>query len=423
MENRRKSFLNEVTNQIRSKEAKEQVSAELNYHMKEAKMRWVNKGYSDVDAEQKAIEQMGSPITLGIQLNKIHRPRIDWILLALLTSVLLLGFLPVLSLGYDSNHYFLMRKMILVVLGMIVALGLMFVDYRKLVRWGWVFYGVGTVLLLSLLFFSSGTINGKPFLLIGGLTIESIAVLPFFMIAWACFFNRDSFKVSQFILLFLVSLFLFFMIPSISTTYLYFAMVLSMLWWSKFSNRQKGFVSGITMGSLLLIGMISWQYQPYYIKDRMIGFLNPGKVADGAGYQVLQIQKLISGAGWFGGNKSIKQFIPEAHTDFAFVSITYHYGWLAAMFIILILLLILARVVITTQQVRDYFGKLLIIGSLSLLLFQMVSNIGMAFGFFPLTSMSLPFISYGLVPILLNAILIGVVLSVYRRKDLNRSAL
>ncbi len=423
MENRRKSFLNEVTNQIRSKEAKEQVSAELNYHMKEAKMRWVNKGYSDVDAEQKAIEQMGSPITLGIQLNKIHRPRIDWILLALLTSVLLLGFLPVLSLGNDSNHYFLMRKMILVVLGMIVALVLMFVDYRKLVRWGWVFYGVGILLLLSLLFFSSGTINGKPFLLIGGLTIESIAALPFFMIAWACSFNRDTFKVYQFILLFFVSLLLFFMIPSIATIYLYLAMVLSMLWWSKFSTRQKGVVSGITMGSLLLIGIFSWNYQPYFIKDRMLGFLNPGKVADGAGYQVLQIQELLSKAGWFGGNKSIQQFIPEAHTDFAFVSITYHYGWIAAIFLILILLLILTRVIIATQHVRDYFGKLLIIGSLSLLLFQMVSNLGMAFGFFPLTSMSLPFISYGLVPILLNAVLIGVVLSVYRRKELTRSAL
>lgn len=177
------------------------------------------------------------------------------------------------------------------------------------------------------------------------------------------------------------------------------------------------------MGSLILIGIFTWNYQPYYIKDRIIGFLNSEKVADGAGYQVLQIQELMSSAGWFGGNKSIQQFIPEAHTDFAFVSITYHYGWIAAIFLTLILLLVLTRVIIATQQVRDYFGKLLIIGSLSLLLFQMVSNIGMAFGFFPLTSMSLPFISYGLVPILLNAILIGVVLSVYRRKDLSRSPL
>ncbi|MQR97191.1 FtsW/RodA/SpoVE family cell cycle protein [Fictibacillus phosphorivorans] len=422
MENRRKSFLNEVTNQIRSKEAKEQVSAELNYHMKEAKMRWINKGYSDVDAEQKAIEQMGSPITLGIQLNKIHRPKIDWVLLALLTSVLLLGFLPVLSLGDNSNHYFLMRKMILVVLGMIVAIGFMFIDYRKLAKWGWVFYGVGTVLLLSLNLAPNAWINNTPVLLIGPVTIESIAALPFFMIAWACFFNRDSFKIYQFTLLFLVSLLFFLMIPSFATTYLYFAMVLSMLWWSKFKTRQKAIITGTTIGSLITLAIFSWNYQSYYIKDRITGFLNPEKVADGAGFLVLRIHDLMLNAGWFGGSKNEQQFIPEAHTDFAFVSITYHYGWIAAIFLILILLLILARVVIATQQVRDYFGKLLIIGSLSLLLFQIVSNIGMAFGFFPLTSMSLPFISYGLVPILLNAILIGVVLSVYRRKDLTKSA-
>jgi cell division protein FtsW (lipid II flippase) len=46
----------------------------------------------------------------------------------------------------------------------------------------------------------------------------------------------------------------------------------------------------------------------------------------------------------------------------------------------------------------------------------------MVLGFFPLTTMSLPFISYGLMPTVLNAIVIGAVLSVYRRKDLVLSA-
>jgi len=44
--------------------------------------------------------------------------------------------------------------------------------------------------------------------------------------------------------------------------------------------------------------------------------------------------------------------------------------------------------------------------------------VGMIVGFFPMTNMSLPFISYGLMPVLLNAFLIGIVLSIYRRKDL-----
>ena len=73
------------------------------------------------------------------------------------------------------------------------------------------------------------------------------------------------------------------------------------------------------------------------------------------------------------------------------------------------------------SKINDSYGKLLLIGAISLYTVQFVSNIGMSLGYFPMTSMSLPFISYGLMPILLNAFLIGVVLSVYRRKDLMSS--
>lgn len=155
-----------------------------------------------------------------------------------------------------------------------------------------------------------------------------------------------------------------------------------MLWWSKFSTSQKAVVSSVTIVALILTGILTWQYQSYYIKERILGFLQPEKVADGAGYQVLQIQEFMSSAGWIGGNKSIREFIPGAHTDLVFVSITHHFGWMISIIIALILSLILARMIMVTQQVKGHFGKLLIIGGVALLLFQMVSNIGMALGFF-----------------------------------------
>ena len=62
-----------------------------------------------------------------------------------------------------------------------------------------------------------------------------------------------------------------------------------------------------------------------------------------------------------------------------------------------------------------------LIGAVALYTVQLVSNIAMTLGLFPITSISLPFISYGLMPILFNAFLIGIVLSVYRRKDLTPS--
>lgn len=77
MKNSSQSYLKEVQNQIRSKEAKEFVSAELNYHITAMKSEWINKGLNEVDAEEKAVKQMGSPITLGQRLNKLHRPKVD----------------------------------------------------------------------------------------------------------------------------------------------------------------------------------------------------------------------------------------------------------------------------------------------------------------------------------------------------------
>ena len=54
--NKKQIFLNEVTDQIRSKEAKNYVANELNYHLKEANRILVEKGFPEGEAEEKAVE-------------------------------------------------------------------------------------------------------------------------------------------------------------------------------------------------------------------------------------------------------------------------------------------------------------------------------------------------------------------------------
>lgn len=53
---------------------------------------WVEKGLSEEVAEDKAVEQMGSPIKLGQELNKLHKPKVDWFLIGLLVAAMGLGF-------------------------------------------------------------------------------------------------------------------------------------------------------------------------------------------------------------------------------------------------------------------------------------------------------------------------------------------
>ncbi|MGG3468718.1 FtsW/RodA/SpoVE family cell cycle protein [Neobacillus pocheonensis] len=417
MKNKKHTFLNEVTDQIKSKEAKKFVANELSYHLKETKNDLIEKGLTEEEAEEKAVKQMGSPIKLGQQMNKLYRPKVDWLLVILFVMTLVLGFLPMYSLGYLHERHFSIYKIMIALISSSAALGIMLVDYRKWKKRGWLFYTIGMFILLLLRYFSNSTINGLPRFRIPPITIESQMALPFFFLAWSTFFSNEKLKVWKFVMLFMIPLFFFLALPSVSNAYIYSVMVFVMLWWSKFSRKTVLFIWAFSFSCLLLLGIISWNTLKDYQLVRFLAFLHPEKYSDGRGYIILHVKELLSKAGWF-GNHLDKEFIPEAHTNFVFVSFTYYYGWLFAIALVLILSLFIARIIVVTHQIKDPYGKLLLMGAVALYAVQLATNIGMSLGLFPLIAMSLPFISYGLMPSLLNAILIGVVLSVYRRKDI-----
>ncbi|PFP24705.1 cell division protein FtsW [Bacillus sp. AFS073361] len=415
--NKKQVFLNEVIAQIKSKDAKKYVIDELNYHVKEAKNIWIEKGLLEVEAEEKAVEHMGSPVQLGKQLNKLHRPKVDWILVVLLVTIFGLGFLPMFSISI--GEYLLPSKVIITLIGSASVLGIMLMDYRKFKKQGWLYYSIGVMILLVLRLFSNTTINGLSLFRIGPLTIETIMSLPFFFLAWASILDLERLKVWQFILLFSLPFFLLLTAPSIPSTYIYTIMVFSMLWWSRFSRKTVLSIWGVSVSLFLVVSFISWKFLSIYQKDRLLAYLNPEEYADGPGYMILHVKEFLLKAGWFGHSMD-KEFIPLAHTNLVFVSFTYYYGWLLALVLVVILGLFIARMMVITSRMKDPYGKLLLIGAVSLYTVQLATNIGMTLGIFPLISISLPFISYGLMPTLLNAILVGIVLSVYRRKDLTR---
>jgi cell division protein FtsW (lipid II flippase) len=416
----KQTFLNELTFQIKSKEAKQFVSDELKNHLKQAEQYWLKKGLSDSEAEAKAIEQMGSPTKLGIEMNKLHRPRWDWWSLLLLGCTLLLGFLPLFALlenGFLASSIFIQNKAIIVLLGALVAIGIMFIDYRKWQTKGWLFYALGVSLLLTIIFFSNRMINGVPRIEIGPLTIESLMAIPFFLLAWASFYHQKTLKVWQFIGLVLFPMFLLLSIPSLPSFYIYSIMVFVMFFWSQFSRKIKIILSSMTVLITLIISVFSWNTLKPYQKERLLGFLAPEEYVTTSGNLYIRMDELLSKAGWFGYAGQTK-FLPEAHTDYVFVTFTYYYGWLFAALLVLILSLLAVRIIIVSLKIKDSYGKILLIGAVALYVAQLATNVAMTLGFIPLFAVSLPFMSYGLMPTVLNAILIGIVLSIYRRKDI-----
>ncbi|QWG27020.1 FtsW/RodA/SpoVE family cell cycle protein [Bacillus mycoides] len=404
-------FLKEVTNHIKSKEAKDLVATELDFHLKQAKNMWIEKGLSEEVAEDKAVEQMGSPVKLGQELNKLHKPKVDWFLIGLLVAAMGLGFLPIVALGHTND--LLMNKVIFVILGAATAIGMMLFDYRKLERLGWMFYTTGVLILLTIKWFPSGYVNGEALIKIGPITIDCLMTIPFFFLAWASFFNNSRLKFMHLLMLYVFSLYLFSTTSILVPIFIYITMVFVMLWWSKLGKKTAWLITILPILPFIIRDLFSWSAVKEYRIARILGFLNPEH-----DQWDLRLQEAMSSAGWFGTYGNIKS-IPAAHTDFVFASLTYYYGYVLALVLVLILSLFAVRIMNIAYKINDGYGKLLLVGGVPLFVIHFICNVGMILGILPRVSISLPFISYGLIPTLFHAFLMGIVLSVYRRKDIS----
>ncbi|MFV1008679.1 FtsW/RodA/SpoVE family cell cycle protein [Bacillus cereus] len=407
-------FLKEVTNHIKSKEAKDLVATELDFHLKQAKDMWIGKGLSEEVAEDKAVEQMGSPIKLGRELNKLHKPKVDWFLLILLVAAMGLGFLPVLVFGYTNDV--IINKVIFVILGVVTAIGMMLLDYRKLERMGWLFYIIGVVVLLMLYCFPNASMIGESLIQIGPIAIDCLMAVPFFFLAWASFFNDSRLKIIHLVVLYLFSLYLFLIVSTLSSIFIYITMVFVMLWWSKLGKKTSLIITIVPICLFVIKVSVSWS-SGYHL-DRLLGYLNPESDAGGAGFMYIRLKEVMSSAGWFGTSGDTK-FIPAPDTDFVFASLTYYYGYWLALILVFVLSLFVARLIVISYKINDRYGKLLLVGGLTLFVFQFIYNVGMILGLLPLAAISLPFISYGLTPTVFHALIMGIVLSVYRRKGIS----
>lgn len=86
-------FIRNVTEQMRCVRAREGVARELSDHIEDQAAAYEEAGVSPEEAVRKAVEEMGDPVTVGVELDRIHRPQADWrmIVMALVFSVA--GFL------------------------------------------------------------------------------------------------------------------------------------------------------------------------------------------------------------------------------------------------------------------------------------------------------------------------------------------
>ncbi|TDQ40702.1 FtsW/RodA/SpoVE family cell cycle protein [Aureibacillus halotolerans] len=401
-------YLNKVISKVKSKEAHHMIIKELSSHMEELSQSFQKGGLSIKDADKKAMQEMGDPSTVGKNMNLLHQPRMDWLLIVLFVILAGISFLPLIGGVSVPSFSFMKKQVVWLVLAILALIGFLFFDYRKLKNLWMYFYG-GGILLFFTTFLVGIELNGaKRWISFGGITIDGPAISLFlFLIAWAGIFAKiNAFKGwkkhGMLLFLFWTPALLYIIIPHFMFSMIYVLCVLAMY---VFSYIHKQFAIKVAVGHLLL-GII--------FISTMIFKLPKNHLSD----TLIPLNDILSEAGWFGQGLYNDLKLPEAHIDFVFPFLVYSLGWVFGITLCLLLFVFILRISLNAFKTKDVFGKLLAIGGAALFIVPACWNILMGLGIVPIMVVPLPFISYGGSLLLGYSVLLGLILSVYRRKDI-----
>lgn len=187
------------------------------------------------------------------------------------------------------------------------------------------------------------------------------------------------------------------------------------------------FVSGVPMkyifgflGVAIIAFVVLVSFTPY-LKQRVDTFLNPNENSQSSSYQLQQSLIAVGSGGIWGRGlgQSIQKFnyLPEPQGDSIFAVIGEELGFLgSAILICLYLSFALRGYRIALRNAPDSFGKLLVIGFVTIITLQSFMNIASIIGVFPLTGVPLVFISQGGTALLLSLGMIGIILNISRYK-------
>ncbi|MEJ6674239.1 MAG: FtsW/RodA/SpoVE family cell cycle protein [Polaribacter sp.] len=361
---------------------------------------------------------------------------------AIFAALAIFSFMPVYSastnlvyvVGAGSTFGYLVKHMVLLIMGFAVLYGVHKIPYR--------YFSGGSVLMMPIVIvlliytLAQGTmISGAnasrwiriPFVGIGFQTSTLAGLVLMVFVARYLARNKEKeiiFKQSLIQLWLPVGLVLFLILPAnFSTTAIIFTMILVLVFVGGYPLKYIGFIlaTGIlALSFFVLIAKAFPDAMPNRVQtwqSRIVSFSSAeGKDA----YQVEKAKIAIATGGSLGvgpGKSIQKNFLPQSSSDFIYAIIVEEYGLLGAVLVIFIYFLLLFRVFVVLRTTATVFGMLLVIGVGLPIVFQATINMAVATSLFPVTGQTLPLISSGGTSIWMTCFALGMILSVSTSKQ------
>ena len=438
-----KNFLDKVCGEIKYRPVRKGICEELKSHIQEIKEEYTNKGIPENEAEEKAVLQMGAPEEIGRKLNKIHKPKLDWKLLLLMVILMGFGVFVAILKQQNMNDNYIGSTIIYMIIGTILSIGIYFFDYKLLKKYSTVIYIIASILMILPMiqfgFIPRGVYNIQLF----EITISpSTIALPLYLISFIGFifnYNKtNNFKMTilnkeieinkdmvKIIICSVASLMLMEYISSI-TNAIILGIIYLIISTAKIIQNKKNriknliilYVIPVFMGLLLILMLVK---SPYRF-ERIISSFNPEVDPESSGYvgmlqkEILENAKIIGEADTMPISNS--QSIINVESNYTFIYLLGKTGILVAGLLVCTIILASVKLIINAKNIKEQYGKFLIIGLSSLYILQSFATILMNVNMGVQTNVNLPFVTYGGIYFIVSILSMAIIFSVYRRKDI-----
>ena len=310
------------------------------------------------------------------------------------------------AMDFENPYYFLQRHLQWLLLGTIACWLCRRINYQRLRGLMFIGLGINLFLLVAVLFVGT-TINGaQRWIALGPLSFQPAEFAKLMGVLMGSFsisavlakerfrMDRDWPRVAIPFGAILLMAFLVYREPDFGTACIVFGVPLFMALVLLVPPRRWVLILIPVALAALAIGTL----QPYRMK-RMEVWLDPWSDARNAGYQMVQSLSTIGSGGifgmGFGDGVSKYEYLPEAHTDFAFAIFSQEHGFFGVLLIFFLFAVLLVASIRVATRAKDTFGQVLALGIIFLVVGQALANLAMVAGLLPVVGVPLPFISYG----------------------------
>ena len=445
----KRRYIQTVTEQIRCKRALPLVTKELEDHIEDQKSDYMAEGMNPSEAEEAAVREMGDPVEVGIEMDRIHRPKMAWKMIGLITVLNLVGILLMYCLrtsaladagnnqgdvewiasGMGGNIDYL-KSIAWTFAGMACMIGICYVDYSWIGKYAKQLAGIWIVAMGLGIFmgavYINGAVYGIPFLFGRALPLRPLLYLIVPLYA-AILYSMRSKKtgyigIAKAVLWQVLPIWFVLRIPNLSmavSVEFTFLILLSIaVWKGWFEVNKKGTL--ITIWSLVILlpaaGMMllfKMGYVRGYQTARLSAFIHTE--GNDAGTFWGTIRNMVSGAHLTGRGDYDKIWF--FNRDYMLAFIIHYYGILAAVLVIAVIGAVLIWFLQKAGHQKNQLGMIMGTGCVVVLFTQFIGYAVENLGYFPLSNNYCPFLTAGGSGIMISYMMFGILLSIYRYQN------